>query len=267
MRFGKLICLSSIIVLVALLVSSAFLLDFARKQYAAALSARVWPLGQSLSRAYQSLTPDTNIPSLLLLGDSRIAEWGVPDIPGWHVFNGGVRQITSAQLALRCRSILEQTRPQLVVIQVGINDLKLLGVHPELDDLVVSNCVANILATAGECRSHNARVIVTLVWPIGKVSLVRRLVWSDAVAPAIEETNARLQSRLSGRDGEEALDLFGRLTHGYSEKQRFGLYHNTLHLKPEIYARLSEFLKEAVAGHSVAGKSTYSPHPTEGEAR
>jgi lysophospholipase L1-like esterase len=215
-----------------------------RREYAETLAAKVWPAGQFI-------IPNLNISnleqkSILLFGDSRIADWNCPTIEGRHVVNAGFRGITSAQLAMGCNDVLKQTRPQMVVIQVGINDLKLLGIRPELREPVISNCVSNILTIVRESRQAGARVIVTFVWPAGKVSLMRRFVWSDAVDSAIAETNARLQKTLAAEKDATIADIFGQMIRRLSITERNQLYSDTLHLKPETYVRLSELLAEKV---------------------
>jgi peptidoglycan/LPS O-acetylase OafA/YrhL/lysophospholipase L1-like esterase len=239
------------------LVVSVILALIARRQYAETLTAKVWPTSQFI-------VPKLNISnsepkSILLLGDSRIADWSCPAIEGRPVVNAGFRGITSAQLAMACREILPQTRPQVIVIQVGINDLKLLGVRPDLGDAVTSNCVSNILTIVTECRRTGARVVVTPVWPVGKVTLARRLVWSAAVDPAVAETNARLLRLLANEDGVYVVDLFLELTRGLSKENRERLYCDTLHLKPETYARLSVLLAEIVKARMGDSEGTARP--------
>jgi lysophospholipase L1-like esterase len=224
----------------------------ARFQYAESLAAKVWPTSQFI-------IPKLNIPnsepkSILLLGDSRIADWGCPTIEGRHVVNAGFRGITSAQLAMACRDILQQTRPQVIVIQVGINDLKLLGIRPELREAVVSNCVSNILTVVQESKQAGARVIVTPIWPAGEVSLMRRFVWSDAVDSAIVETNARLQRALEAEHGVAVVDIFGQMAQGFSAAERNQFYSDTLHLRPGTYFRLSELLAEMIKPMMQQGK-------------
>lgn len=245
MRINRLISVVCAVTAGAALALSVMLVLLARRQYGETLAAKVWPAGESA--AVTAGTTVSGPRTVLLLGDSRIADWGLPQIEGCRVLNAGMPGITSAQLALRCREILEQTRPQMVLIQVGINDLKLLGVRADLREAVSSGCVSNILAVVRECRRIGARVVVTPVWPAGAVTLARRFVWSDAVDPAVAETNARLQRLLANEEGVRVADLFAELARGLSTEQRSRLYRDTLHLNPETYARLSALLAKTIA--------------------
>ena len=209
-----------------------FAVLWARHQYGERVAAGVWPQGRFEAALTLTAAPETR--TLLLLGDSRMAEWGVPQLPGWRTVNAGVRGITTAQLAMCSPDILRRAQPQVVVIQAGINDLKLLGV---------------LAAVVTACRQAGAQVIVTVVWPPGPVPPVRRLVWSDAVDPAVVETNRRLRNLLADEPGVRMVDFMGALTAGVSQSERFGMYRDTLHLKPETYARLSALLGETMASY------------------
>ena len=230
--------------LFVVLVLSLVLILLLRHQYSETLAAKVWPAEPFAAEVAGTAVPGSR--TVLLMGDSRMADWGFPPIEGWRVLNAGLPGVTTAQLASCCQTILSRVQPQVVIIQIGINDLKLLGVRPDLRDAVTENCVSNILTIVAECRGAGARVIITPVWPPGRVTLVRRLIWSPAVDSAVVETNARLVRLLASQNGVYVVDLFSELTRGSSKESRERLYRDTLHLKPETYARLSALLAEII---------------------
>ena len=248
--------LGVVMLFAALALSLTFML-FLRHHYAETLAAKVWPAERFTVRVAGTAVPGSR--TVLLMGDSRMADWGLPQVENWRVLNAGLPGVTTAQLASCCRAILNQVQPQVVVIQIGINDLKLLGVRPDLGDAVTGNCVSNILTIVTECRRAGARVVVTPVWPVGKVTLARRLVWSIAVDPTVAETNARLRRLLANEDGVYVVDLFLELTRGLSKENREQLYRDTLHLKPETYARLSVLLAETVKTRMGDSERTVRP--------
>ncbi|SRR5208282_3760883 len=247
----------SAVTLVAMLALFLMLVFLLRRHYGETLAAQVWPAGPFTVGAVGTPAPEAK--TILLLGDSRMAEWGSPQIEGWRVLNTGRRGVTTAQLASCCRTILNQVQPRVVVLQVGINDLKLLGVRSDFGEAVISNCVSNILTIVAECRQAGARVLVMPVWPAGRVPLARRLVWSGAVDPAVTETNARLLRLLANEDGVYVVDIFSELTRGLSTEQRERLYRDTLHLKPETYARLSVLLAETIKARMDHPEETTRP--------
>jgi peptidoglycan/LPS O-acetylase OafA/YrhL/lysophospholipase L1-like esterase len=223
----------------------AIVLGFAaREQYASALAMKVFPQ----DKAPLQLNAAGSGP-ILLLGDSRVAAWNCSDIAGQRVINGGFPGITSAQLAGGCDRILKDTHPKIVVVQVGINDLKLIGVRPQWREMIVSNCVSNILSIVDSSKQAGAHVMVTAIWPAGRPGLMRRFVWNEEVNAAVAETNLRLQHALVGESNAALVDLFGEMTKGLPDSEVENLYADTLHLKPGAYAQLTPWLaKELPTG-------------------
>ena len=225
------------VVLVALGVIVGFA---ARDRYATHLAARVFPTKDSPALNWSAASSG----SILLLGDSRIAMWNCPTIDGHGVVNAGFPGITSTELAAGCGDILRQTHPKVVVIQVGINDLKLIGVRPDLREAVISNCVGNVSTIARQSEQAGARVIVTAIWPAGKVGLIRWFVWNSEMNSAVAETNLRLQHILQADANIMFTDIFEEMTHGYGSSERQKLYSDTLHLNEAAYEQLTSLLQK-----------------------
>ena len=227
----------------------------AREKYAQALITQGWPTNAP-PVALRSTPPGDGTNVLLLMGDSRIAAWEAPAASGWNVFNGGVGGMTTAQLAFHCRTMLERARPTVVVLQIGINDLKILGLRPALREAVVGASLSNITTIVKECRARGAHVVVTTIWPTGKVSLKRRVVWSSAIPAGVAETNEQLERQFAGQPGITITNVFATASQGMSEKEIHGLYLDTLHLTPAAYARLSVILTQALSSLNTPGRST-----------
>lgn len=207
----------------------------ARLQYERALLVQIAPLPKwNFPTAAQSQTN-----TLLLLGDSRIQQWPRIQIDGWNVINAGVGGITSSQLALACAGPIERTRPKVVLVQVGINDLKLLGLRPDLRNQLVQLYASNIVQIVQQARKNGAQTIVTTILPAGRPSLARRFVWSDAVAQGVNEANALLLSALAKQPDVRVVDLF-------EGRPPFELYSDTLHLRPAAYEMLSGLVSNLV---------------------
>ena len=60
---------------------------------------------------------------VVLFGDSRIAAWSLSAPAGIQIVNRGVAGHSSAQALLRFAEHVAPLRPDLVVVQVGVNDL------------------------------------------------------------------------------------------------------------------------------------------------
>jgi lysophospholipase L1-like esterase len=243
------------VLVVILACAGTWLLMRARERYAQALITQGWPTNAP-PVALRNTLPANGTNVLLLMGDSRIAAWEAPVASGWTVFNGGVGGMTTAQLAFHCRPMLERTRPTVVVLQIGINDLKILGLQPALREAVVDACLSNITTIVRECRANGAHVVVTTIWPPGKVSLKRRVVWSSAIPAAVAEANEQLEKQFAGQPGVTVTNLFATANQGMSENEIHRLYQDTLHLTPTAYARLSIVLTQTLSSPNTPGRST-----------
>jgi lysophospholipase L1-like esterase len=127
---------------------------------------------------------------VVLLGDSRAAGWHLPNLDGYGLINRGIGSQTSVQTVARFSAHVQPLNPDVVVIQVGINDLKTVALFPQRRDEIVANCKANIQQIVQASKQSGARVILTTIFPVGDVPLERRPFWSDAIATAIQEVNA-----------------------------------------------------------------------------
>lgn len=178
-------------------------------------------------------------PVLLLLGDSRIAQWGAPRFPGWRVANGGVPWLTTLQLERLSADPIREVRPAAVFIQAGINDLKVLGVRSDLRETILTGCVEHLEGVVEEARRLGARVWVSTVWPTGPVPWERRLFWGAAVEQGVEELNRRLRERFAGREGVVVIDPFAPVGGASPLPALVPRFRDTLHLSPETYEELT----------------------------
>lgn len=80
-------------------------------------------------------------------------------------------------------------QPNIVVIQVGVNDLKTVALFPESRDSIVANCRDNIKRIVDESKSLGATVILTTIFPVGEVPIQRKPFWSDDIRLAVNEMN------------------------------------------------------------------------------
>ncbi|MBI5305220.1 MAG: SGNH/GDSL hydrolase family protein [Chloroflexi bacterium] len=160
-------------------------------------AVRLNPLGLD---AYPIQTPvSIDKPILVFFGDSRAFAWTPPENVPFQIVNRGIGAQTSAQVAARFDAHVAPLRPRVVVVQVGINDLKTIPLFPERKDNIIANCKANIKRIVDQAVAQNATVILTTIFPSGQVPLERRLFWSDDVAKAIADVNAYIRSLASER--------------------------------------------------------------------
>lgn len=183
-------------------------------------------------------------PLLVFLGDSRAqAWWPPPQVKGWRFVNRGIYGQTTAEIAGRLSAQVLPLRPRVVVLQAGINDLTSIAVLPEQRDEIVENCKRNLHDIADRVRASGATVIITTIFPVGPVPLLKRPLWSGKIGDAVQEVNADLKS--IHERGVVILDAFDLLQeHG---RLRGGYATDTLHLTPRAYEALNQRLSQILS--------------------
>ena len=166
-------------------------------------SAFLDPLG--LASDATTVRPDTVagsnvLQTLLFFGDSRAESWHLPsEVNELLVVNRGISDQTSEQVALRYEAHAKPIRPDVLVLEVGINDLKTIPLLPKKRDSIVDRCKHNISRVVSQATEDGSFVIVATIFPLGKLPFTRRLVWSDDVVTAINEVNRHIAT-LANRD-------------------------------------------------------------------
>jgi lysophospholipase L1-like esterase len=178
------------VLLLASLFLNYYLFRQGRHYYLQLNETRLDPLGLS----YYHTDPDVQDPGrvrVVFFGDSRAASWPAP--PGlvqFEFINRGIGSQTSEQVVLRFEHHVAPLRPQILVVQVGINDLKIIPLFPGRREAIVARCQENVRQIVRRATDLGATVILTTIFPLAEVPLERRLFWSDEVALAIDELNA-----------------------------------------------------------------------------
>ncbi|TAH28976.1 MAG: SGNH/GDSL hydrolase family protein, partial [Oscillatoriales cyanobacterium] len=143
------------IALLLVLGSSIFLnillLGRAKQYYRELNQTRLDPLGLTNHPINAQPVTNTKQTRVVFFGDSRAASWTSPlkplfrrsrDLPAYHV---------------------SSLKPKIVIIQVGVNDLKTIPLFPESRNAIVANCQANIKRIVEESKNLGAVVIVTTI--------------------------------------------------------------------------------------------------------
>jgi len=182
---------------------------------------------------------DTNLIRVVFFGDSRAASWTSPDLKGYEFINRGIGSQTSIQNIQRFADHVSPLKPNLIVIQVGVNDLKTIALFPQRKEAIIENCKTNLQQIVEASKQLGAVVILTTIFPIGEVPLERQLFWSDEVAAAINQVNTYLATLATEK--VIVLDTFpiladpqGMLLSKYRADE--------LHLNPQGYTVLNQEL-------------------------
>jgi lysophospholipase L1-like esterase len=237
-----------ILVLSVLLVASAginaYLVQIAHGYEEGANSVRLDPGGLRIY-ASERTKPRGDDPLLVFFGDSRAAMWPAPASPtGYRVVNRGIGYQTTAQMLIRFDADLASLRPNVVVLEAGVNDLKTIADFPARRGEIVAECEANLARIVQRCHQVGATVVLVTVFAIGDVAPWRRPFWSNDVRVAVREVNAFLSSLV----GENVVlfDANAVLVDGHGDVRKpFQVDH--LHLSPAGYAALNQSLQPALA--------------------
>ncbi|MBN8594336.1 MAG: SGNH/GDSL hydrolase family protein [Anaerolineae bacterium] len=163
-----------------------------RNLYTQAQLQRLDPLNLGFFSTDPLPQPGEGVVRLVIYGDSRAASWPAPQIDGLEVINRGIGAQTTAQVALRFDYHIAPVQPNVILLQMCINDLKIIPLETNLYQSIVDGCLDNVRQVIDAARTINAKVILTTVFPVGIVPLERQFVWSDAVAQAVRDVNAQM---------------------------------------------------------------------------
>lgn len=239
--------LAIILLALALLGSVAlngFLFWQGRQYYRSLNANQLDPLGLDVYASAEEPSPVSDQIRVVFFGDSRASMWPAPDLADYQFINRGIGNQTSAQTLGRFDRDVAPLQPQIVIVQVGINDLKTIPLFPEQQAAIVADCEANIRQIVEGARTLEATVILTTLFPLGEIPLERRPFWSPAVGGAVNEVNDFIRS-LAG-DGSIVLDAVPILA-DESGTARREYSRDLLHYNAAGYEALNVALKEVLA--------------------
>jgi lysophospholipase L1-like esterase len=198
-------------------------------------SARVFtPLNSSLK------SPEKGQRRVVFVGDSRIEQWAsLPALAGCELVNRGRGGETTAQVALRLSRDVLDLKPNLVVIEVGVNDLKSIGVMPEREQQIIDNCRDNLRGMVSQLRERQIPVLLLTIFPVGPIDLARRPIWSDATLTAVAAVNEFI--RQEAGSGVTVLDCDAFFARNGRMNPDFA--RDAFHLKPAGYEALNEAIQ------------------------
>ena len=177
-------------------------------------------------------------PRVVMIGDSRVRAMRLAELKkSWEVVNRGVNGETSAQMLMRFKYDALALKPDVIVIQSGINDLVAGIASYELAPILTAKTVDNLKKMAMDGAAANAKVVILTVIPPAKPSLLRRFAWSENVRNEVASVNASLLE-WKPPDGIKILDLREVFRSGLILPSEYAS--DTLHLNQNGYVILEE---------------------------
>jgi lysophospholipase L1-like esterase len=193
-----------------------------------------YPINPDLSKR------DLNKPLVVFFGDSRAVAWpAIANIP-FEFINRGINGQTTNQVLGRLSAHVASLSPQIVVVQVGVNDLRDFAEFPDKSRNIVNNCKQNIQKIVNRLTQElKATVILTTIFPTSELSQSVRAYWPEEADRAIIEINQFIKSLKSDR--VIILDAAALLADERGNvRQIYSL--DTLHLNSQGYKMLNDEL-------------------------
>ncbi|MEB3292591.1 MAG: GDSL-type esterase/lipase family protein [Synechococcales bacterium] len=195
---GRMLNVLLFLLLIAAIALNIELFNQAKKYYLELNQTRLDP--QGLSDYPTDPRPIAPAQSrVIFFGDSRAAAWTDPDVQGYEFINRGIGSQTTAQIIQRFSAHVRPLKPQVVVLQLGINDIKTIALFPDRKAEILANCRSNIEKIIKQSNALGATVILTTIFPVGEVPLQRKPFWSNEIAEAVKEMNQFLASLANDR--------------------------------------------------------------------
>jgi len=193
-----------------------------------------------LSENQQLASLDSSNMRMILLGDSRIEMWSPKlEFPDYMIINRGIGGDTSAQALLRLQSDVIALNPDVVVVQIGINDLKAIGVVPEKKEWIIRQVKSNIRQMTSRLNEHGIHLLLMTVLPTAEPDIMRRLVWSDEIGRSVVSVNQYIRSLVS----DEISIIDCTPVSGMSDSMNPEYALDTLHLNTKGYEALDKLLQ------------------------
>lgn len=203
---------------------------------------RLDPLKESSLKSHE---PRISTAEIWMIGDSRIARWDTDLLKEEsEIANLGIEGQTSTQVYYRLKNYLVSDTPSLIVLQVGINDLKIIGLDKGLKAEVSKNLCRNIEGICQLCIDRDIKVILMSIIPVGRIEPARRLVWNGEVKDALDSVNEALML-MTDNEHVFYFDTYMLLSDNRG-KVRPELQNDFLHINERGYEILSAALKEQI---------------------
>jgi lysophospholipase L1-like esterase len=209
--------------------------------YRALQWSRLDPIGERVlaTEDHKLREPELGEVRVILFGDSRMAYWKpLPSLQHCQLVNRGISGQTTAQTLLRLEADVIRLKPAIAVLQVGINDLKTIGLLPERKNEIIRSCRENISTAVARIAEHDIRAVILTVFPPGPVDLFRRPVWSSDIYKGVEDVNQMIRD-LNGR-GITVVDCDSILVSDNGLKSEY--VQDTFHLTSAGYEALNNAL-------------------------
>lgn len=188
-------------------------------------------------------------PTVMYYGDSRTLSWPVLNTTDYRFVNRAIGNQTSTQILQRFDAHVTSHEPEVILVQMCVNDLKMIPLFPTQRDDIIKSCKENIRGVITNARSINAKIALSTVFPLGNISILRQALGTTetSIVDGIDEINSFINTLAA--DDVKIFDSYSLLK-GNGRKINPIYSQDWLHLNSLGYAHLNnhlaEFLKQMI---------------------
>lgn len=228
-----------VLILTALVLCAALFILFyktIRTLHAENMELRLDPLGEDLMNGEFHH-------NILAIGSSSIQHWPFEEsgLGDDICFNAGIGGQSSKQVLLRFERLLMVHKPDYLIVQTGMNDIKTLGVLKNRE-VIIKDFLENIGKIFALCDSNNIVPLYVTNFPTGKAGLIRSLFWDREMDRLVSQTNDMLKG-VCREKGYYVLDAYELLSAPGRMKRKPEYSADFMHLNEAGYKVLNNQLK------------------------
>ncbi|HKP63958.1 MAG TPA: GDSL-type esterase/lipase family protein [Polyangiales bacterium] len=134
--------------------------------------------------------PPAGLRRVIIFGDSRARQWLKPTAAdGFEFVNRGVGLQTSAQVLGRFDRDLKRLSPSVVVLQLGVNDLKASATETASEQQILRRCQDNIAQLVQRSVGLGAHVVLSTIFSLGGLPWLRALYIPSETSQRVQYVN------------------------------------------------------------------------------
>jgi lysophospholipase L1-like esterase len=139
-------------------------------------------------------------PLIVFYGDSRARQWVLPHpTAGISYLNRGIDGQSSRQALLRYDSHIAPLKPEILVVQVGVNDLLSTNLLADERAAIIAATQANLASLVARAHDDGTTVVLTTIFPSAVPSLFERLTSPAPSLATFSAVNAYLHTLAAPR--------------------------------------------------------------------
>jgi lysophospholipase L1-like esterase len=242
MKLKTIVVFATVVCLIVSFCINMILYQQVMNQYRMLQRVRLDP---AFSRVYSGANarigePQPGVARVIFFGDSRMAYWNpLPVLDHGQLLNRGMPSETTAQALLRLKQDVLELKPNITVVQIGINDLKNIGLFPERKDEIVTSCWENLHTIVEQMGEHNIHVVLLTVFSPGPVDFYHKSLWSEDIREGVDRVNEKMIGLIG--PGITVVDCDALLSPDQSVKPEYA--EDTYHLTSTGYVALNDALR------------------------